>query len=67
MKIDGLTPQQHRVAVLVARGKTDEEIRAELHIGKTALWLHIKRISSTWKLTGNARVQIANRINGVAA
>lgn len=65
MRPDDLTPQQLRVADLVATGKTDKEVCDELRIGKAALWWHLRRIASKWRLRGNVRVQIANRMHGI--
>lgn len=62
---DGLTPQQGRVAELVATGKTDKEILAELGIQRPGLWFHIRRIAARWGLRGNVRVQIAKRVHGI--
>lgn len=67
MKIDGLTPQQARVARLVADGLTDKEIAAALHIGRHGVSFHVRRIAARWHLTGNIRVRIASRVQAWSA
>lgn len=64
MRLDGLTPQQYRVAHGVASGKTDKEIAAELYVKRSAVSEAIRRICKKWQITsGNVRVKIANRVN----
>lgn len=58
-----LTPQQRRVARLVAAGKTDKEIADELEIGKQGVWYHVRQIAQRLGITsGNTRVQIALKV-----
>jgi len=63
VKIDGLTPQQHRVATLKAKGLTDKEIGEILGISKKGVWFHLRRIADVWKLRGDVRVLIASKVN----
>ena len=64
---DGLTPQQGRVAEMVARGRTDKQIAAALQIGVEAVAFHVRRIVVAWKLdaSSNRRVQITRRFYGL--
>lgn len=64
---DDLTPQQSRVAEMVARGRTDKQIAATLRIGVDAVAFHVRRIVIAWKLnpSGNRRVQITRRFYGI--
>lgn len=64
MKINGLTPQQHRAAQLVAAAETDKEIARALCISPSGVGKILDRISKTWKLdpSKNRRAQITRRI-----
>lgn len=65
----GLTPQQARVAILVAAHKTDRQIAAELGIGERTVRWHIQRIVAAWELKPGLviRTQIAERVPKKAA
>lgn len=60
MKYNGLTPQQHRVAKLVADGRTDQQIADALKVAAQTVRFHVWRIAIEWKLDrqGNTRAQI---------
>lgn len=62
-----LTPQQLRVAELVARGRTDKQIAAKLGIGEDTVAFHIRRIVVAWKLetSSNRRVQITRHFYSI--
>jgi DNA-binding NarL/FixJ family response regulator len=64
VKIQGLTPQQYRIACMVADGETDKAIAAKLHVHVQSVRFHIARIVAAWELPAgkNRRVQIANRL-----
>lgn len=68
MRIDGLTPQQLRVAQMVADGDSDKSIAETLHISERGVQYLVGRIADTWALdrTRNIRVQIANRVREAA-
>lgn len=69
MKTHGLTPQQFRVAELVANGLTDKEIAGRLTVSRSCIAFHVRRIALRWNLDKqrDARVQITRRILGLAA
>lgn len=46
MRHDGLTPQQLRVAKLVAEGWTDKRIASDLHIKPATVRFHVRRIAA---------------------
>lgn len=66
---DKLTPQQARVAMLVAEGATDKAIAEKLEIHVQTVRFHIRRIAVAWQLdpTKVTRVQIAQRVPRKAA
>lgn len=64
MTHDGLTPQQARVAMMVAAHRTDKQIAAALGIGVRTVRLHIQHIVAAWSLDPElvTRTQIAERV-----
>lgn len=66
---DGLTPQQARIALMVAAHKTDQQIAAQLDIGERTVRWHIQRIVVAWQLDPSKviRTQIAERVPKRAA
>lgn len=66
---DKLTPQQARVAIMVAAGDTDKEIAEHLDIHVQTVRFHIRRIALAWQLDPKkvTRVQIAQRVPKKAA
>ena len=70
MRINGLTPQQYRVACLIAEGKTDKQIASilGLHDEGAGVRFHVRQIAKAWGITAsNVRVMIANRLQKPAA
>lgn len=67
MSDEALTPQQGRVAALVARGRTDKQIAAALGIEIDTVAFHVRRIVVAWGLdaSSNRRVQITRRFYGI--
>lgn len=65
MKIHGLTRTQWEVAVRIAQGKRDKEIGRELVMSPKTVSFHVRQIAVVWSLTGNARVEIANKVRDV--
>lgn len=63
-RLDGLTLQQHRVALLIAQCWTVKQIAAELHISVQAVHDHIDAIALAWALdvTRDVRAQIVRRL-----
>lgn len=66
---DGLTPQQARVAMMVAAGAPDKKIASFLGISVQTVRFHIRRIALRWELDPEkvTRVEIANRVPKTAA
>ncbi|HEX4357050.1 MAG TPA: BREX system ATP-binding domain-containing protein [Pseudonocardia sp.] len=62
---DSLTPRQREIAQLVARGRSNREIAAELHISERTAENHLRNIMIT--LGVRNRVQVANWITGGSA
>lgn len=59
-----LTPQQARVAMMVAAHMTDKQIAAQLGIGVRTVRFHLQRIVVAWGLDKErvTRTQIAERV-----
>jgi DNA-binding CsgD family transcriptional regulator len=62
---DRLTARQREIAQLVARGRSNRQIAAELHISERTAENHLRNIMITLGV-GN-RVQVANWVTGVPA
>jgi DNA-binding NarL/FixJ family response regulator len=64
-----LTPQQARVAMMVAEGATDKAIAAELGIHVQTVRFHIRGIAAAWNLEKGkvTRVLIALKVPRKAA
>jgi len=60
-----LTPRQREIAQLVARGRSNRQIAAELHISERTAENHLRNIMIT--LGVRNRVQVANWVTGVSA
>ena len=60
-----LTPRQREIAQLVARGRSNRQIAAELHISERTAENHLRNIMITLGVSN--RVQVANWITGVSA
>lgn len=69
MTQNGLTPQQARVAMMVANGNTDKQIASALAIHVQTVRFHIRRIAARWNLDPKrvTRIQIAQRVPKTAA
>jgi len=60
----GFTPQQSKVANLVARGMTDREIASTIHVSTWTVRYHLRRIFVKFGLTHRSQVVwvcLANR------
>ena len=55
--VDTLTPREEEVLALVARGRTNSEIAAELHVGLSTVKTHIASLMT--KLGARNRVEVA--------
>jgi DNA-binding NarL/FixJ family response regulator len=66
---DKLTPQQARVAMMVAAGETDKAIAAALDIHVQTVRFHIRNIAVVWELDPDkvTRIQIAQKVPKSAA
>jgi DNA-binding NarL/FixJ family response regulator len=66
---EDLTPQQLRVADLVADGYTDKVIATRMHIAVRTVRHHIRAIGLAFKIPGDkvTRVEIARRMPKTAA
>jgi DNA-binding NarL/FixJ family response regulator len=66
---DKLTPQQTRVADLVADGYTDKAIAVRLHLAVRTVRHHIRAIGLALQIPGEkvTRVEIARRMPKTAA
>lgn len=66
---NGLTPQQARVAIMVAAGETDKAIAEHLGVHVQTVRFHIRRIAIAWELDPAkvTRIQIAQRVPKTAA
>jgi DNA-binding NarL/FixJ family response regulator len=62
--LEPLSPQQSKVASLIAQGWTDKQIGAELHIASATVRWHVTRIAQRLHLdlARDVRVQIATRL-----
>jgi DNA-binding CsgD family transcriptional regulator/tetratricopeptide (TPR) repeat protein len=58
---EGLTAAEHRVAALVATGKTNREVAAELFLGERTVASHLSRIYT--KLGVRSRTELAGRLS----
>ena len=58
-RTDGLTPREHEVAVLLARGLTNRELAAQLVITEKTAKNHVQRVLE--KLGVHSRAQLASR------
>jgi DNA-binding CsgD family transcriptional regulator len=58
---DGLTAAERRVAVLVAAGRTNREVAAELFLGERTVAGHLTRIYA--KLGVRSRTELARRLH----
>jgi DNA-binding NarL/FixJ family response regulator len=54
-RLDGLTPREHEVLVLLAGGATNAEIAGGLHLGETTVKTHVSRVLA--KLGARDRTQ----------
>ena len=59
-RIDGLTPAEQRVAVLVASGRTNREVAATLFLGESTVASHLTHIYA--KLGVRSRTQLAGKV-----
>jgi len=57
---DGLTPAEHRVAALVAEGRTNREVAATLFLSERTVASHLTRIYA--KLDVRSRTELARRL-----
>jgi DNA-binding CsgD family transcriptional regulator len=57
---DGLTAAEHRVAVLVAAGRTNREVAAELFLGERTVASHLTHIYA--KLGVRSRTELARKV-----
>lgn len=64
MRIQDLTPRQHRVACMIAEGLTDRQMAAQLGISEDGVADFVRKIATTWNIdrSRNIRVQIAVRV-----
>lgn len=59
-RIEGLTPAEHRVAVLVAAGQTNREVAAALFLGERTVASHLTHIYA--KLGVRSRTELAGKV-----
>jgi DNA-binding CsgD family transcriptional regulator len=59
---EGLTPAEQRVAALVAEGKTNREVAAELFLGERTVESHLTQVYS--KLGVRSRTELASKFRG---
>ncbi|HET7338425.1 MAG TPA: AAA family ATPase [Candidatus Dormibacteraeota bacterium] len=59
--VAGLSPSERRVAMLVAEGKTNREVAAELFLGERTVASHLTSIYA--KLDVRSRTELARRMN----
>jgi DNA-binding CsgD family transcriptional regulator len=59
-RVEGLTPAERRVAVLVAAGRTNREVAATLFLGERTVASHLTRIYA--KLGVRSRTELARRL-----
>ena len=57
---DGLTPAEHRVAILVAEGQTNREVAAALFLGERTVETHLSHVYS--KLGIRSRTELARTL-----
>jgi DNA-binding CsgD family transcriptional regulator len=57
---EGLTPAERRVAALVARGQTNQEVAAALFLGERTVASHLTRIYA--KLGIRSRTELASKV-----
>jgi DNA-binding CsgD family transcriptional regulator len=62
---EGLTPAELRVAALVAEGRTNKEVAAELFLGERTVATHLTHIYA--KLGIRSRTELARRLTGEPA
>jgi DNA-binding CsgD family transcriptional regulator len=58
----GLSTREHQVACLVAAGRTNRQIAAQLHITENTVETHLRRIFT--KLSVSSRAAVAARLDG---
>jgi DNA-binding CsgD family transcriptional regulator len=60
-RVEGLTPAEQRVAVLVAQGRTNREVAAALFLGERTVASHLTHIYA--KLGVRSRTELARRLH----
>jgi DNA-binding CsgD family transcriptional regulator len=59
-RVEGLTPAEHRVAELVAEGRTNREVAAALFLGERTVETHLTHVYA--KLGVRSRTELARRL-----